>query len=106
MKYKNRWILTINNINVLTSSYKVSDISSVLNQVWGFSTDFRKKPPPRIKFHENLTSGSHADACRQTDRRTDMKKLMSAFRFLYERVCNTPDTELGIERPVGSNLEM
>jgi len=35
-----------------------------------------------------------------------MKKLMSAFRFLYERVCNTPDTELGIERPVGSNLEM
>jgi len=32
------------------------------------------------KFHEDPSSGSRTVACRQTDRVTDMKKLVGAFR--------------------------
>jgi len=33
-----------------------------------------------IKFHENLSSGSRVVPCGRTDRRTDMAKLIVAFR--------------------------
>jgi hypothetical protein len=33
-----------------------------------------------IKFNENLSSGSRVVSCRQTDGRTDMTKVIVAFR--------------------------
>jgi len=40
---------------------------------------------PIIKFHKNLSSGSPADTRGHTDGRTDMTKLLGAFRD-YENV--------------------
>ena len=37
---------------------------------------------PRIKFRENPSNGSRFISCRQTYGRTDMKKLVVAFRNL------------------------
>lgn len=66
-------------------------------QVWRFPID--KRHVPSIKFLENTSCGSHADICRQTDRRiegrTDMMKLVSTFRIYanapkiptFHRVC-------------------
>jgi len=34
---------------------------------------------PNIKFHGNPSNESRADTCGQTDRQTDMPKLISAF---------------------------
>jgi hypothetical protein len=35
---------------------------------------------PNIKFHVNPSSGFRAETCGRSDRRTDMTKLMGAFR--------------------------
>jgi hypothetical protein len=55
---------------------------SHFNEIWRFSIDFPKKPP-NIKFHKNPSSGSRVVPCertdRQTDRRTDITKLIVAF---------------------------
>jgi len=52
-------------------------------QIRIFSTDFSLKVP-KIKFHENPCSRSRSGTCgqtdRQTDRRTDIAKLIGAFR--------------------------
>ena len=44
---------------------------------------------PRIKFHENTSSGSRVDTCEetgaQTDGGADMTNLIGAFRHLRER---------------------
>lgn len=39
-----------------------------LNEIWGFSTDFHEVP--NLKVHRNVSSGSRADTCVETDRRT------------------------------------
>jgi hypothetical protein len=45
-----------------------------------FSTDFsREKKSQNIKFHENPSSGSRAVPCGQTDRGTEVTKLVVAF---------------------------
>jgi len=52
------------------------------NETLIFSTDFRKKYL-NIKFHENPFSGSRDPCARtdgQTDRQTDLSKLIVAFR--------------------------
>jgi hypothetical protein len=43
-----------------------------------FSTDFRKYS--EIKFSENPSGGSRVFPCGQTDRQTDIMKLIVAFR--------------------------
>ena len=58
---------------------------SDFNDTWNFSIYFRKKIPD-INFHENSSSGSRVVPCRRTDRRTDMTKLIVAFR----NVANAP----------------
>jgi hypothetical protein len=42
-----------------------------------------------IKFHENPSSGSRVVPCGQTDARTDMKKLIVAFRNFANAPKNT-----------------
>ena len=49
------------------------------NENWIFETDFRKKYS-NIKFHENLSNGNLIFACMQTDRQTDMMKLIITCR--------------------------
>jgi hypothetical protein len=51
---------------------------SDFNETLILSTDFLKIP--KIKFHENRSSGSRVVLCRRTDRQTDMTKLIAAFR--------------------------
>jgi hypothetical protein len=63
----------VNNINVLTSSYKVPDFLSDCNQVWSFSRHIFVKIS-NFRFHENPSSGSRADTYGQTD-----MKLIGAF---------------------------
>ena len=46
-----------------------------------FSVDFREKKNSNIKFHENPSSGSRDSPCGQTDRLTDMTKLIVALRY-------------------------
>jgi hypothetical protein len=48
------------------------------NQIWSISTDFHKVL--NIKFHVNLSGGSRANTFRQTDGRTDVTKVIDAFR--------------------------
>jgi len=53
------------------------------NETWTFSTDFRKivtHTHTHIQFHENTLNGSRIVPRGGTDRRTDMTKLILAFR--------------------------
>ena len=84
----------INNINVLRSSYKESDIFVRCEPSLGFLDRFSWNLPVS-NFTKIWPLGAmFMHAGRQTARQADMKKLMSAFPFLYARVYNTPDTEL------------
>jgi hypothetical protein len=75
-------------INVYWSSRNVPVILTDLNQPWSLSTEFLNIL--NIKFLKNLSSRSRVVACggtdRQTDRQTDMRQLMVAFR----NFANTP----------------
>ena len=51
---------------------------SCFNETWISSADFWKKL--NIKFNQNSSSGSRVVPCGQTKRRTDMTKLILAFR--------------------------
>jgi hypothetical protein len=66
-------------INVHWFSCKVPLFLPDCNETWLLSTDFRK--PSNIIFHENPSSGSRVIPCRQTDGRSDMTKLIVAFRY-------------------------
>ena len=57
-------------------------LSSQFNEIWNFSTDFRKKKNSSIKFGENPSTGSRVVSWGQTDRQTDMTKLRVTFRNL------------------------
>jgi hypothetical protein len=41
-----------------------------------FLTDFHKVPS--IKFHRNLSSRSHTETCRETDRQMNMTRVIGA----------------------------
>jgi len=67
-------------IHVLRLSCEVPDIFSNLNQIWSFSTDFHKS-----RQYKNFTEVRRIGAAlmhldRGLDRRTDMTKLIAAFR--------------------------
>jgi len=53
-----------------------------------FSTNVFEKYSNFIKCHENPSSGSRVVPCGQTDRQTDMTKLIVAFR----NCANAPET--------------
>jgi len=65
-------------LNVYRSAYKPPLFLSDFNANWIFSADFRKSS--NIKFHENPSSGNRVVPCERTDGRTDMTKLIVAFR--------------------------
>jgi hypothetical protein len=52
--------------------------SSDFNEIWNFPIDFQKTA--NIIFHENPSSGSRVVPRGRKDRRTDMTKLIVAFR--------------------------
>jgi hypothetical protein len=54
---------------------KCQTFLSNFNHIWIFLIDLKKKVS-NIKFHENLSSVSQFDTCRQTDGQTDMTKLI------------------------------
>jgi hypothetical protein len=61
---------------VLIGRYFLPD----LNQIWGFLADFHKKSP-KSNFMEVRPMGAEfINADRWADRRTDMTKIMEAFR--------------------------
>jgi hypothetical protein len=50
-----------------------------------------------MKFHENPSSGSRVVPCGQTDGRTDMKKLIVAFRKFENALTITdPDDQIPV----------
>jgi len=79
--------MAVKNINVLASSFEVSDIfGAILTKFW-VSKDFLKRP----KYQISLKSPRWEPLCymrtgRQTERH-DMTKLKCAFRYLSKRVC-------------------
>jgi hypothetical protein len=77
----------VNNIILLRYSRKVPAILTDFNKTWISRQIFIEIPV--IKFHENYSNRSRADTWgitdRHTDRRTNMTKVIGAFRYLYER---------------------
>jgi len=63
----------------LTSSYKLPDIFCFILNKFRFSWQIVLKVP---KFHKNPSSGSRTDTFAQTDRRTDVKQIIGAFKQL------------------------
>ena len=51
---------------------------SDFDESWSFSTDLKKKT--NTKFNQNMFSRSRVFTCGRTERRTDMTKLVVAFR--------------------------
>jgi len=72
-------------LHVHWSSCTVPLLLSEFNETWIFSTVFEKYSD--IKFHENPSSGSQLVPWGQTDRhrKTDMSKLLDAFRNFAKR---------------------
>jgi len=49
-----------------------------------------------IKFHENPSSGSRADRCRQTDWRTDVTKLFASYTNTPKNAADMPGRNLAL----------
>jgi hypothetical protein len=76
--------------NIYWSSCKTLFLSN-FNYTWIYSTNFSKNTQIS-DFTENPTSGSRAVPCGQSDRRTDMTKLIVAFRDFSNapKTCHCP----------------
>lgn len=67
-------------------------------QTWNFMIDLMKQTS--TKFHENPTSGFWVDLCGRMDRRTDLTKLMFAFRNFASKPTKGSNSQLLILLPL------
>jgi hypothetical protein len=81
-------------IHVNRCSYKAPIILSHFNETWIFLIDCKKYP--NMKFHENPSSGSRGDPCGRPDGRTDITKLMVAFRNFPNAPKNFSETSRSV----------
>ena len=70
----------------LGSHVRCPIILSDFNQIWGFTTDFRKKNTTS-NFTNSPPSGSHADIIGTTDRQTDRQDEANRRFSLFTRTC-------------------
>jgi hypothetical protein len=75
-------------IRIYVFIYNVRDFCPILTTLWFSRQIFIKVPS--AKFRQNQSSGSRADSCGQTDGRTDMTKVIVAFR----EHANSPENKM------------